>query len=372
MTQHYLGLMSGTSMDGLDVVLADFDSQQLLVAHQHFPLPSDLAAQLDALTRVQANELHLSAQLDRQFSEFCADCVRTFLAREQLAHESIRAIGSHGQTIRHAPQSSTPYTLQIGDPNTLAVLTGIDVIADFRRKDIALGGQGAPLVPAVHHALFSQPDEQRVVLNLGGIANLTWLPGHAAEVLGFDTGPANTLLDFWWQAQHPNAASAYDVDGKFAAQGQVQVEVLERLLADPFFSQRPPKSTGRDYFNLAWLQQWVPNLYDYAPADIQRTLVELTAVSVAQAMQSWLPSYPQHVYLAGGGTYNPVLVEALATHLADSEVRSITELGMHPQQLEAFAFAWLAHAFVEKIPGNLPAVTGARRNAVLGGLYPAA
>ncbi|HET8817310.1 MAG TPA: anhydro-N-acetylmuramic acid kinase [Pseudidiomarina sp.] len=375
MSTRYLGLMSGTSMDGLDIVLADFSQQPELLAHQYFALPSSLANQLDALTRVQSNELHFTAQLDRQFAEFCADCIHVFLTREHIVPNSIRAIGSHGQTIRHSPQSDTPYTLQIGDPNTLAVQTGIDVIADFRRKDIALGGQGAPLVPAVHHALFSVPNEQRVVLNLGGIANLTWLPGDASEVLGFDTGPANTLLDFWWQQQHPRASTHYDRDGRFAAQGQVQAKVLEHLLTDPFFSQQPPKSTGRDYFNLSWLQQQVPDIGNYAPADIQRTLVEFTAVSVVHAMTAWLPSFPHQVYLAGGGALNPVLVEAfvtaLAPHLPNSRVRSVAELGIHPQQLEAFAFAWLAHAYVEKIPGNLPAVTGARRSAVLGGLYPA-
>ncbi|PTB84780.1 anhydro-N-acetylmuramic acid kinase [Pseudidiomarina aestuarii] len=371
MTARYLGLMSGTSMDGLDIVLAEFVPRPELLAHQHFPLPAELAVQLDALTRPQANEMHLVAQLDRQFAEFCADCVLTFLAENNIAMDSIRAIGSHGQTIRHAPEAATPYTVQIGDPNTLAALTDIDVVADFRRKDVALGGQGAPLVPAVHHALFAQPNEARVVLNLGGIANLTWLPGQATGVLGFDTGPANTLLDFWWQAQHPNASTTYDVDGAFAQQGTVLADVLERLLADPFFSQPPPKSTGRDYFHLGWLQQRVANLDTYAPADIQRTLVELTAVTVAQAMTHWLPARPQQVFLAGGGAFNPVLVEALHQHLTDSQVQSIAELGMHPQHLEAFAFAWLAHAYMEKIPGNLPAVTGARRSAVLGGLYSA-
>ncbi|RUO38046.1 anhydro-N-acetylmuramic acid kinase [Pseudidiomarina aestuarii] len=371
MSARYLGLMSGTSMDGLDIVLADFVPRPQLHAHHHFPLPARLADQLDALTRSQANEMHLAAQLDRQFAEFCADCVLTFLAQQNISIEAIRAIGSHGQTIRHAPAAATPYTVQIGDPNTLAALTGIDVVADFRRKDVALGGQGAPLVPAVHHALFAEPNTARVVLNLGGIANLTWLPGQASDVLGFDTGPANTLLDFWWQAQHPNASKTYDVDGAFAQQGTVQAEVLEQLLADPFFLQPPPKSSGRDYFHLGWLQQQVAQLDRYAPADIQRTLVELTAITVAKAMSTWLPARPQQVFVAGGGTFNPVLMEALRQHLADSQVHSIAELGMHPQHLEAFAFAWLAHAYMEKIPGNLPAVTGARRSAVLGGLYSA-
>src|SRR5690606_5299253 len=237
----YLGLMSGTSMDGLDAVLVDFtQSVPQLLHHHHTPIPTALAQRLHQLCHTSPNELHLLAETDRLFAEFCADVVEQLLHQHNVAPAQIAAIGSHGQTVRHQPDVSPAYTLQLGDPNTLAALTGIPVVADFRRKDVALGGQGAPLVPAFHQAIFSSLDESRVILNLGGIANITWLPGTPAGVTGFDTGPANTLLDRWFKACHPNHDDDFDRHGAFAAHGQVLEDVLSKLLEDDYFKRSPP------------------------------------------------------------------------------------------------------------------------------------
>lgn len=371
MTQEfYLGLMSGTSMDGLDVVLVDFSgSAPELIAHSHTPIPAPLAQRLHRLCQPATNEIHQLAEADQLFAEFCATAVQQLLTICAVEPTRIRAIGSHGQTIRHHPEGHPAYTIQLGDPNTLAVQTGIPVVADFRRKDMALGGQGAPLVPAFHHAMFRLPEVPRVIVNLGGIANITWLPGSSEQVLGFDTGPANTLLDQWYRHCHPKAAESYDRDGQFAAQGQVHESLLAQWLAFDYFRQPPPKSTGRDDFNLAWLHQLSGDLNAYAPADIQATLVELTARTVIDAMQRWLPHPPHEVFVAGGGVANPVLqatfkrlAPALGWHSTDT-------LGVDPQHVEAMAFAWLARCFMTRQPGNLPAVTGASRPAILGGLY---
>lgn len=372
MTQHelYLGLMSGTSMDGLDIALVKFDGDSPeLISHQQFELPNDLQEKLHSLCSQKPNELDLWGQVDRQFAVFCADSVVEFLNRRNLSTSAITAIGSHGQTVRHQPDSQPSYTLQLGDANTLAALTGIPVVADFRRKDIALGGQGAPLVPAFHHAIFSSLKASRVILNLGGIANITWLPGTATGVTGFDTGPANTLLDRWFRACHPNSPDNFDRHGAFAARGKVDAQLLDKLLDDPYFSRPPPKSTGRDDFNLGWLQQRAGDLQAYQCEDIQATLIALTSHTVTQAIKTWLPEQPETIFVCGGGAYNPILMSSLKAALPGVHWHATSVLGVAPQHVEAMAFAWLAYCYMQRKPGNLPAVTGASRPTILGGLY---
>ncbi len=368
----FIGLMSGTSMDGIDAVLVQIsadDTQLHLLAHHHQNFPSHLARLLHGLCSSHDDELHHWATADQQFAGLCAEAVNQLLTKHGVTANEIRAIGSHGQTVRHQPDGDPAYTLQLGDPNRLAALTGIPVIADFRRKDIALGGQGAPLVPAFHHALFASPDAPRAVLNLGGIANVTWLPGTMDGVVGFDTGPANTLLDQWYQRCYPDSLSDYDTNGELARLGQVDAQLLETLLSDQYFRRTPPKSTGRDDFNLNWLEQRLGDLDQFDAADMQATLVEVTAASIGRAMKDWLPARPATVYVAGGGAFNPVLMQALARNLPECDWQSTQVLGIHPQHVEAMAFAWLAQRYVQRLPGNLPAVTGASRPAVLGGLY---
>jgi len=367
----YLGLMSGTSMDGLDVVLVEFDAMQQpeLLQHRHYPIDDQLQQQLHTLCDPAPNELHQWAIAERLFAEYCAESVNHFLRHFNISPSAITAIGSHGQTVRHQPDHSPSYTLQLGDPNTLATLTGIPVIADFRRKDIALGGQGAPLVPAFHQAIFSSFDESRVILNLGGIANITWLPGTSAGVTGFDTGPANTLLDRWFKTCHPDHEDDFDRHGAFAARGRVLDEVLEKLLRDEYFKRRPPKSTGRDDFNLKWLEEHLGDLSQFVPADLQATLVELTAHTVTHAIKEWLPERPETIFVAGGGAYNPILMSVLKSKLPHCGWHATSVLGVAPQHVEAMAFAWLARCYMQRVPGNLPAVTGASRPAILGGLY---
>lgn len=372
MTQRdlYLGLMSGTSMDGLDIALVEFSDESIeLVSHQQFELSDTLQEKLHSLCDEHDNELDHWGKVDREFALFCADCVLEFLNRRNLSASAITAIGSHGQTVRHQPDGNPSYTLQLGDPNTLAALTGIPVVADFRRKDIALGGQGAPLVPAFHQAIFSSLKEARVILNLGGIANITWLPGVAAGVTGFDTGPANTLIDRWFAFCHPHHADDFDRHGAFAARGAVNDKLLKQLLNDPYFSRLPPKSTGRDVFNLDWLRERARDLSRYDAADVQATLVALTAQTVTDAITNWLPEQPDTIFVCGGGAYNPILMSALKARLPAVHWHSTSVLGVAPQHVEAMAFAWLAYCYMHRKPGNLPAVTGASRPTILGGLY---
>lgn len=367
---YFIGLMSGTSMDGLDAALVEMSAHKPRLVRSYMQtIPAPLRAQLEQLCQPQAGELANYADADQAFAMLCATAVERLLQQAGLAAADIVAIGSHGQTVRHQPHAPRPYTLQLGDPNRLAALTGIDVIADFRRLDMALGGEGAPLVPAFHQFLVANEHEPRALVNLGGIANVTWLPGAAEGVTGFDTGPANTLLDKWYQRHHPDAGYGYDVNGAFAAQGRLQPALLEQLLSAPFFARQPPKSTGRDDFNLAWLQSMVPNLDAYAPADVQHTLLHLTAKSLAQACKRFLPSVPKRLYLCGGGALNPLLLQTCQAYLPSTDVLSTAALGIEPEWLEAMAFAWLAWCHVNQQPGNLCAVTGARQPTVLGGWY---
>ena len=362
---YYIGLMSGTSADAIDAVvieLADAPRFRLVATHS-LPMPDAIRAEIERIVTAENPDLESAAVLDitlgQHFVEAaCAVCVQGGLSRSQ-----IRAIGSHGQTIRHRPRHQPPYTLQIGNPAVIAEHTGITTVADFRSRDIAAGGEGAPLVPAFHHWLFADATEHRAVLNLGGIANLTLLPPDGA-VGGFDTGPGNTLLDQWIASHKINVR--YDAQGRWAASGRVQPWLLDTLLADPYFSRPPPKSTGREHFNLAWLRHAIGG-HSIRPEDVQATLVELTAESIARALVSWAPATTR-VYVCGGGRNNPTLMRRLA-HAWRGHWGGTEELGLDGAWVEASAFAWLAAQTLARRPGNVPAVTGARRPVVLGAVY---
>lgn len=364
----YLGLISGTSADGVDAALVSFDQglPQLRAALTH-PWPEALRERVLALAQdLTAFDLDAFGRLDVAIGRHFADAAAALLEASGTAASAVRAIGSHGQTVRHRPGGDMPFTLQIGDPTVIAERCGIDVVADFRRADVAAGGQGAPLLPAVHAMLLGQPGTTRVVLNLGGIANITVL-GPAGQVLGFDTGPANGLLDAWCLEQR---GEAFDRDGAFAAAGQIDAPLLEVLLADPYFALAPPKSTGREHFHLAWLLRQ-PRVALLSPADVQATLLELTAHTVADAIEAHAPAATD-VLVCGGGVHNSRLMQRLAEWLAPRRVASTAAHGIDPDYLEAAAFAWLARQRVLGLPGNLPEVTGARGRRVLGALYLAA
>ena len=363
----YLGLISGTSADAVDVALVSFEQglPQLRAALTH-PWPEALRERVLALAQdLTAFNLDSFGRLDVAIGRHFAQAARTLLEANGTAPSAVRALGSHGQTVRHRPNGEAPFTLQLGDPTVIAETCGIEVVADFRRADVAAGGQGAPLLPAVHAMLLGQSGATRVVLNLGGIANITVL-GPDGQVLGFDTGPANGLLDAWCLEQR---GEPFDRDGAFAAAGKVDAPLLEALLADPYFSLPPPKSTGREHFHLAWLlrQSRVALL---SPADVQATLLELTAHTVADAIEAHAPAATD-VLVCGGGVHNSRLMSRLAEWLAPRRVASTATHGIDPDYLEAMAFAWLARQRLLGLPGNLPAVTGARGRRVLGALYPA-
>lgn len=358
----YLGVMSGTSLDGLDICLIDqLERTQLLATHFE-PMPRELRRQLLALCSPGEDEIARAARAGQQWARAVAAGVQTLLGRAGVSSDSIRAMGSHGQTIRHQPAEH--FTVQIGDPALLAELTGIRVVADFRRRDMAAGGQGAPLVPAFHEALFAADDLVQAVLNVGGFSNITLLaPGQ--PVRGFDCGPGNVLLDAWI---NEHCAEPFDRDGAWAASGRLHGALLQQLLGTPFFHTRGPKSTGRELFNLAWLKRHLGSIEAVAPADVQRTLLELTAVSIRDALLAAQPS-TQRVLVCGGGAHNTCLMQRLSQLLC-CPVLSTAEVGAPPDWIEAMAFAWLAHCCLEGIPANRPSVTGARGPRVLGAIYP--
>jgi len=371
-SQLYIGLMSGTSMDGVDGVLADLSPGQPLrvVAHAHRPFDPALATALWALNSPGSNELHHAALAANALARAYADVVADLLQHSGLPASAVRASGAHGQTVRHRPGEfdGTGYTLQLNNPALLAELTGIDVVSDFRSRDVAAGGQGAPLVPAFHQGLFRRPDQDVAVLNLGGISNLTLLP-RQGTILGFDCGPANALMDHWC-LQHTGAA--FDADGAWAATGQVLPALLSALLAEPFFALPPPKSTGRDLFHPAWLTATLAaaRATDAAPADVQATLLELTARSCVDALLRHAPA-TQALLVCGGGALNGQLMRRLQALLPHASVQPTDACGLPAMQVEAAAFAWLAQACVMRQPGNLVSVTGAQGPRVLGSITPA-
>ncbi|GAB5381486.1 MAG: anhydro-N-acetylmuramic acid kinase [Aliiglaciecola sp.] len=363
----YIGLMSGTSMDGVDVAIVDFSKiQPTIIAFETFAYPSSLLKLLNRLCSVGENEVVNLGHCDRAVAQCFAHGVSKILANNDISANNIRAIGSHGQTIRHHPDGATGFTLQIGDPNTLAVLTGIDVVADFRRKDIALGGQGAPLTPAFHQAIFRHSHHDRVLLNIGGIGNISYIPQDIEiPVIGYDTGPGNTLMDAWTQK---HLGQPYDKNGTWAASGKRDCQLLKSMLNEPYFSMPAPKSTGREMFNLDWVERHIERMQrTISPESVQATLCMLTCCSIADQIRQ-LGEVDQ-VFVCGGGAKNDFLMECLENELVEVDLSTTDEIGMSADAVEAAAFAWLAYAFINNQPGNLPSVTGASREAVLGGLY---
>lgn len=367
----YIGLMSGTSMDAIDAVLVSLNTAGLEVLYMHSePYDRQLGERLTRAINNQASPDEVG-RLDRLLGEAFADCALGLLKRADIVASSVSAIGSHGQTLRHSPDGREGFSLQIGDPNTIAERTRITTVADFRRRDIVAGGQGAPLVPAFHAWLFGSEDESRAVLNLGGIANISLLAsGRTPDagslintVGGFDTGPANTLLDNWCQIHR---SQPYDAEGRWARSGNICQPLLDSFLADPYFARLPPKSTGREYFNLDWLERHISGFPQLAAEDVQRTLLELTAVTVADALNC-MPE--AKLFLCGGGCRNSFLLERLRRLMPGRPVKTTAELGVAPEAVEGAAFAWLAKQTLAGLPGNIPASTGARGPRILGGIF---
>ncbi len=360
----YIGVMSGTSLDGLDIALIEQSPALRLVATRYIPMPDTLRAELLSLCASGPDEIARSAIAQQHWVELAAQGINQLLQQQQLHPQDIRAIGSHGQTVRHEP--SRGFTVQIGNPALLTELTGITVVSDFRSRDVAAGGQGAPLVPAFHEALFAQRPGNRAVLNVGGFSNLSLIET-SKPVAGFDCGPGNFLLDAWIQAQR---AENFDRNGQWAASGQVDPPLLQALLSDPFFATQGPKSTGREVFNLDWLQRHLRARGAIAAENVQATLLELTALTIVESLQS-AQSDTQELLVCGGGAHNAALMGRLAALLPQTRVSSTAAYGVDPDWVEAMAFAWLAHCCLEGIAANRPSVTGARGLRVLGAIYPA-
>ncbi|MDO8863851.1 anhydro-N-acetylmuramic acid kinase [Haliea sp. E1-2-M8] len=366
----YIGLMSGTSIDAIDAALIRCTDQgcELLATLEH-PIAPELRRDIAAISHPGADEIERLGRLDRQLGVLFADAVLALLASTRHGADDIAAVGSHGQTIRHRPPSAgnTPaFTLQIGDPNTIAELTGITTVADFRRRDIAAGGEGAPLAPGFHAAAFASEGRSRAIVNIGGIANITLLRG-THLVSGFDTGPGNTLLDHWTRRHR---SLPYDRDGEWAAEGQVSAALLEQLRSHPYLARRGPRSTGKEAFNLAWLDSCLHTLPALDPRDVQATLAEITADSIASAITGAAEGVDE-VYVCGGGARNTDLMRRLYRLLAPRRLDTTATLGMDPEWVEAAAFAWLAWRTLSGLAGNAAAVTGASGARVLGGIYPA-
>ncbi len=363
----FIGLMSGTSLDGVDAVMVTQQADQVAQQGQYFvPYPATLKQALLDLHTPAQDELHQAAVISNQLADLYAQAVHGLLAESSLAPNAVTAIGCHGQTIRHCPElaAGQAYTLQLGNHARLAELTGITVVGDFRSRDIAAGGQGAPLVPAFHQAVFAATDRHRVIINIGGIANLSDLPVNG-NVTGFDSGPGNLLMDAWTLT---HTGQPYDASGAWAVRGEVNQALLQSLLADPYFAQPIPKSTGRDLFNQAWLERHLQTHAD-TPQNVARTLLELTAVTIANALQQYCHG-AQEVYVCGGGAHNLALIDRLQT-LCGLPIQRTDALGVGVDWVEAVAFAWLAQRCIDRLPGNLPAVTGAAGPRVLGAIYPA-
>ena len=372
-TRYFIGLMSGTSLDAIDAALIrTTDSEFELVDCYAHTIDSELKSRIRALFLPGENEIDSLGELDRELAILSANSVQTLLKNNALNAEDICAIGSHGQTIRHRPATSSAhygFSLQISDPNTIASETGITTVADFRRKDVALGGQGAPLAPAFHQYLARHETKRCGVLNIGGIANLSLIaPAPSSSVTGFDTGPGNALMDEWIQ-QHKE--QPFDKDGQWAATGSPCARLLAEMLDDPYFKAPAPKSTGKEYFNSQWLNTFLSHRQyaETTPEAIQATLLELTAQTIRSACFCLNEHHPEIVYLCGGGALNKTLIKRLAELLPNISLKSSAELGISPMWIEASAFAWLAKQTIDRITTNCMHVTGARRNAILGGIY---
>lgn len=366
MNDLYIGLMSGTSLDGIDAALVDLsDNQFNLLASLYQPYPDALKNTLSKVIQDQQIAIADLANIDHQLAVLNAQSVKRLLENTRHTSDDIKAIGYHGQTIYHAPEGDFPNSLQLGDPNVLVEQTNITVVADFRRMDMAVGGQGAPLVPAFHQFLFRDSSQDRAILNIGGIANLTILPADPDQpITGFDTGPGNCLLDEW-STLHNN--QAYDNEGQWAQQGKLNSNTLHALMNDPYFAKAPPKSTGREYFHLDWLRKH--SVIDSVTAqDIQTSLAFLTATSISNALQHYAPN-TQRVFVCGGGAHNQFLTSLLQDQLGTISLATTTELGLDPDWVEACAFAWLAQQRIQQQTANIPSVTGARKPVLLGAIY---
>jgi anhydro-N-acetylmuramic acid kinase len=367
MPDYYIGLMSGTSMDGIDAAIVSFDPSGIdIVATLEKAYPDTLRrALLNAASTPIDQPIDNLGSIDRQVGECFRDAALEILKSSDIAASDIRAIGSHGQTVRHQPDAITPYSLQIGNPATIAGDTGITTVADFRSADIAVGGQGAPLVPPFHQWLFGNTDNDRAIVNIGGIANITILESDGSPVLGFDTGPGNTLLDRWIQ-KHEKVP--FDRNGDWAASGNCVDALLESLLSFGYFDLPPPKSTGLEDFNLEWLSEY--GVRNHRPADVQATLAELTARTIADSLRNHAADTSE-LFVCGGGAHNSDLLRRLAVQLPDTQVDTTAAVGLDPDWVEAVAFAWLAKRTMNNETGNLPSVTGASRKVILGEIHSA-
>ncbi|MDH3689810.1 MAG: anhydro-N-acetylmuramic acid kinase [Gammaproteobacteria bacterium] len=370
MTEYYVGLMSGTSADGIDAVLVAIDDKgsTQLIASLHQAYPSEVRNEIDLLRRSENDKLDRAATLDVVLGKLFASAANSVISEAGFTERQITGIGSHGQTIRHCPRSEHAYSMQLGSAAHIAEQTGITTVADFRSRDIAAGGEGAPLVPAFHWAAFRSSQANRVIVNIGGIANVTWLPAEGATpVLGFDTGPGNTLLDHWIKRHR---GVAYDDEGRWAAKGDVSAELLLALRKDEFFQRPPPKSTDIQHFSPAWLEAGLDELSNpLPPEDVQATLCRLTAHIISEALVMHLRKV-EEIYVCGGGAHNKRLMQNLKELVSPIELGSTVRLGIPPDWVEAAAFAWLAFRTLHSQPGNLPSVTGARHKVVLGSIWP--
>ncbi|WP_049722620.1 anhydro-N-acetylmuramic acid kinase [Gilvimarinus polysaccharolyticus] len=361
--------MSGTSADGIDAALLAVDATgSRLVGHHNYEFNAALRCEIHELCEPSSNEIERAGAMDTQLGELFAEAALALLARYNIPAQRIRAIGSHGQTIRHRPPGNNqwPFSWQIGDANIIAARTGITTVADFRRRDIAVGGQGAPLVPAFHTAVFAHPQINRAIINIGGISNISWLAAQSTT-LGFDTGPGNSLMD-GWILRHKGVA--YDKDGQWAASAQPHPKLLKKLLGHAYLSRAIPKSTGREEFHLGWLDQQLQCYGSLSAVEVQATLAQFTIETIAQhLLQCPDANLGGELYLCGGGAHNTHLQQSLATRLPQFKINSTTELGIDPDWVEAAAFAWLAHRRLEGLPGNLPSATGADKAVTLGAIY---
>lgn len=362
----FIGLLSGTSMDAIDAALVDFSNPKPNLIHAiNHPIPENFRTRCLQITQEGQCSLDEYGCLDVEAGEIFANAAKELLQQAGIQSEQVRGLGSHGQNLRHRPDLKTPFTLQIGDPNIISERTGILTIADFRRRDLACGGKGAPLAPAFHAHVFRDPQKNRVILNIGGISNISLLPSENQKgnrVTGFDTGPGNCLLDAWIQEQ---LQQPFDRNGEYANSGKIQTELLELCLSDPYFSKAPPKSTGREYFNLTWFKQYLQDFM--TPNHVQATLLALTRESIARAIEETAP-FDSEIWVCGGGAHNRVLINQLSERLK-KPVNSTEILGIAPDWVEAMLFAWLAKQTLEGKIGNCPDVTGANRAVSLGGIF---
>jgi anhydro-N-acetylmuramic acid kinase len=366
----FVGLMSGTSLDAIDAALVEIDDSVTLLATYEHPIADVTRKEIAKISASGVDEIEHMGSLDRTLGALFAQATLNLLRNTNVEPNAVTAIGSHGQTIRHRPTSSgipteQAFTVQIGDPNTIAERTGITTVADFRRRDIAAGGEGAPLAPAFHAAVFSKRSVNRAIVNIGGIANATVLEGETL-ISGFDTGPGNTLLDHWIKR---HKGSHYDSNGGWSAEGVSQPRLLDALLGDPYFERTGPRSTGKEQFHLDWLERTLSAFDAVDPQDVQATLAELTAQSIARGIKNTEVEIDE-IYVCGGGALNTDLMRRLYRHLPATTLSTTAALGLDPQWVEAAAFAWLAYRGVNALSGNAPQVTGAKDYRVLGGIYP--